>query len=510
MSFHEAFVWTLLRSVAAAALAVPLSVVLSRLVQRATGQSRFWWMLLVLCPLVAPDLIIGYGYRSFELSLLHRPSWNHCFYFVLVVLKFLPAAAVVRICLPPPPLSKSSLHSARLTGATSKAAQSVQSLKWKTDLLGALPVFGIVFLLTMQEFEIASLLQIPAWTVHLFDSQAGGLDSMTVSRHLLLPVIAQAAVLVPLIWWGLTSFRNSAPGWHFAEDGLRGNMKSGVAIAAAAALLTWGIPLCVISLSGIAGISGVLRNEILVRSTFLDLTAAIAIAVPCSVLPLILARKLSCVSRRREASQKRLVRTLRPMLLTLVVVPGLFGSLAVSIVVLSAIQYSPLTDLRATVWPMSLALILFLAPRALVLTVLLPVFRSSESSHLATLLNASPASSQEKYAAQLNWWYECRPLFLVAAVLFYWSLANLTAAALLCPPTIPLLSFDGNIVPLPVRLYKFIHQGRTATLSVMALLSVIVPLVLIVFAARVAPRIYMRMSLLARRERNQRAFLFRD
>ena len=97
MSFHEAFVWTILRSVVAAGLAVPLSVYLSRLVQHSTGRSRFWWMLLVLCPLVAPDLIIGYGYRSFELSLLHRPVLNHWFYFVLVLLKFLPAAAVVRI-----------------------------------------------------------------------------------------------------------------------------------------------------------------------------------------------------------------------------------------------------------------------------------------------------------------------------------------------------------------------------------------------------------------------------
>jgi ABC-type Fe3+ transport system permease subunit len=71
MSFHEAFVWTLLRSVAAASLAVPMSILLARPVLRATGRSRFWWMLLVLCPLVAPDLIVGYSYCSFELSLLH-------------------------------------------------------------------------------------------------------------------------------------------------------------------------------------------------------------------------------------------------------------------------------------------------------------------------------------------------------------------------------------------------------------------------------------------------------
>lgn len=494
MSFQEAFVWTLLRSVAAAALAVPMSVWLSRLVQTSTGRSRFWWMLFVLCPLIAPDLIVGYSYRSFELSLLHRPTLNHWFYFLLVVLKFLPAAAVVRICLPSPSLSKSALHCARLAGVTSLAAKSVRSVKQKAGLLRNLPVFGIVFLLTMQEFEIASLLQIPAWTVHLFDSQAGGMNAMAVLRQLVLPVLAQAAVLLPLIWWGMVNSRSLIPRWMLTDESSQISSRPGFAIAVVALVLTWGVPLCIVSLSGLAGIAGVRRNEILIRSTLLDLVAAMAIAVPCAGLSLVLSRKLGSIVRRRESGQHRFMRKLQPALLSLVVVPGLFGSLAVSIVVLSMIQFSPLTELRPTVWPLAFALIVFLVPRALVLTALLPAFQRSESSHLATLLSESSQPARTNAAASLKWWYECRPLFLVAALLFYWSLANLTAAALLCPPTIPLLSFDGNIVPLPVRLYKFIHQGRTATLSIMALLSVVVPLVVIAFAAWVAPGIYMRVS----------------
>jgi iron(III) transport system permease protein len=494
MSFHEAFTWSLLRSVVAAALAVPMSVWLSRLVQRSTGRSRFWWTLFVLCPLVAPDLIVGYSYRSFELSLLHRPTLNHWFYFTVVVLKFLPAAVVARLCLPPPFVSKSALHLARLAGATSQAAMSVRKVRLKDELLRSLPVFGIVFLLTMQEFEIASLLQIPAWTVHLFDAQAGGLNSGATLRQLVLPVIVQSAVLLPLIVWGRASLWNTASKSGFLENDASGNLRPGIAVAVFAAMLTWAVPLCVVSLSGLAGIAGVFRNEILIRSTLLDLVAAIAIAVPCAGLSLVLSYQLRGIAERRESGQNWLMRKLQAMLSGLMVVPGLFGSLAVSVAVLSVIQFPPLTELRSTVWPMAFALILFLVPRALVLASLLPFFRSSESTHLATLLSDSSQSTQTSAAASLKWWYECRPLFLVAALLFYWSLANLTAAALLCPPTIPLLSFDGNIVPLPVRLYKFIHQGRTATLSVMALLSVFVPLALILFAAQVAPRIFIRLS----------------
>jgi iron(III) transport system permease protein len=494
MSFHEALVWTLLRSVGAAALAVPLSVWLARLVQQSTGHSRFWWMLFVLCPLVAPDLIVGYSYRSFELSLLHRPALNHGFYFILALLKFLPAAAVMRICSPPDAMSKSALHCARLVRENSNGWLQFRNLELVAGLRAHLPVFGIVFLLTMQEFEIASLLQIPAWTVHLFDSQAGGLNTLFSLRLLVLPVVVQVAVLVPLIWWGFSSCRESAPRWRMADASSEGTTWPGLVIAAVAAVLTWGLPLAVVSLSGISDIGGVVRNELLIQSTVLDLVAAVAIAVPCAGLSLVLARKLGRLLSDSPSVRNSVVRKLKPVVLSLFVVPGLFGSLAVSIVVLVVVQQPPFTELRATVWPMALALVIFLLPRAIVLTLLMPAFRHSESSHLASLLGTSCDRRLLKSASTLTWWYECRPLFLVSALLFYWSLANLTTSALLCPPTIPLLSFDGNIVPLPVRLYKFIHQGRTSTLSVMTLLSVVGPLMLTVFVARVAPHIFRRFS----------------
>ncbi|NQV25417.1 MAG: hypothetical protein HQ518_13735 [Rhodopirellula sp.] len=500
MSFEEAFLWTLLRSFVAATLAIPMSKLLSRLVLQATGRWRFWCLLLVLSPLFAPDLVVGYSYRSFELSLLHRPLLNHCFYFVLLLLKFLPAAAVVRICSPPDPISQAALHCARLADAGVRLSWLLwqmprQKMVWTSLGFRHLPAFGIVFLLAMQEFEIASLLQIPAWTVHLFDAQAGGLEPAATTQHLVLPVLIQAAVFVPLIWWGLMSSRHLGLRWRLADESLSRVCWGGVAVATVAATVLWVVPLTVVSMSGFSGLSGVIQNEILVRSTFLDLAAAIAIAAPCAVLSLVVARQFRRSSELGSLSGRLFLRRIQLLLAGLAVAPGLFGSLAVSIGILSVIQQPPLTELRSTVWPMAFALILFLIPRACLLTLLLPSRRESESSHLATLLDASAELATRKSAARLKWWYECRPLFLVATVLFYWGLANLTAAALLCPPTIPLLSFDGNIVPLPVRLYKFIHQGRTATLSVMALLSVVVPLLFVVTVSRVAPGIYLRLSL---------------
>ena len=498
MSFQEAFAWTLLRSVAAAALAVPMSVLLSRLVQQATGRSRFWWMLFVLCPLVAPDLVIGYGYRSFELSLLHRPGLNHCFYFVLILLKFLPAAAVVRICSPPDPVSNAALHCARLIDGG--VAAKLQHRPLQTEWLRHIPVFGIVFLLSMQEFEIASLLQIPAWTVHVFDAQAAGLNLAATFRLLIGPVLVQAIVLVPLLWWGIANSSAIVPRWRSADCVSGSRRWLEVIVAALAALLTWVTPLAIVTRSGLSGIGGVLDNRVLLRSTSFDLTAAITLAISCAVLSLILARKVMLICRGHDVTRSDFSKAVSSVLLLLIVVPGLFGALAVSIAILVAMQHSPLLELRTTVWPMATALVVFLVPRAIILAVLLPVFRRSESTFLATLLGKSRERTRLKNAANLKWWCECRPMFLVTAVLFYWCLANLTAAAILCPPTIPLFSFDGNIVPLPVRLYKFIHQGRTAALSVMAVLSVLVPFMLLVLTARIAPRVYLRMTSLTRQD----------
>ena len=451
MSFSEAFLWTLLRAVVAGGLAVPLSLWLSRFVLQAAGSSRVWRMILVVAPLLAPDLVVGYSYRSFELSLLHRPTLNHYFYFLLALLKFLPAAAVVRLCSPASPVSAEAFHCARLMDHRPGAARFRDwPMRFHSGTLNHLPVLGIVFLLTMQEFEIASLLQVPAWTVYLFDAQASGLNPVQTVRWLVFPVLVQLTILFPMMSCILNNTRQQTPRWRLADSPLTGTCWPGVLVLVFAITLLWVVPLAVVSLSGFSGITGVLRNEILIRSTLLDLTAAMAISAPCAILSLLAAEKLQVMAADfRSSLNRHPQRIMRGGLFVVAVLPGLFGTLAICTVLMLAVQQPPLTELRSTVWPMAFALILFLIPRALLLTLLIPVIRDAESAHLSVLLNLSADSNHRTASARLRWWYEMRHRFLVAAILFYWSLANLTAAALLCPPTIPLLSCDGNVVPLP-------------------------------------------------------------
>lgn len=494
MSFEEALGWSVLRSAAAAVLALPISAWLSQIIRQSGDSSRFRWLLLILCPLFAPDLIVGYSYRSFELSLLHRPDLNHAFYFVLVLLKYVPAAVVVRLCALPDPLSASALHCFRLIDETRRVSIVERTIRLKGRLQKYLGLFGIVFLLMMQEFEIASLLQIPAWTVHLFDSQAGGLMPIPTARRMMFPVLIQLVVVLPVIWSVQSSGRETRPRWRVGDDSLTCRRWPGMLTAVVAAVLLWGIPLILVTASGVSGIQGVLRNGILMRSTMLDLTASIVVGGPCALLSLIAGRKLCRIVNKEGKPGDAESHRWSLLVVTIGLLPGLMGALVVSLAVLLAVQHPVLTGLRSTVWPMSLALIVFLVPRSFLLMLLVPAFRESEASRLAALLESSPDSSQRRNAVRLKWWYEIRPLFLVGVLLLYWSLSNLTAAALLCPPTIPLLSFSGSIVPLPVRLYRFIHQGRTAALSVMALLSVVVPFVLVLSAAWSGPWLYARWS----------------
>lgn len=495
MSFHEALGWTVCRAALVAVLAMPVSVWLSQVIRRSSGHWRFWSLLFVLCPLVAPDLVVGYSYRSFELSLLHRPDWNHLFYVILVLLKYAPAAAVVRIGAPPDPLSEPALHCLRLINSRRPGWRLSEWVPTQTRLRNHMGVFGIVFLLVMQEFELASLLQIPAWTVHLFDAQAGALQPAATARRLIIPVAIQLMVILPLMATVRAALHETPPRWRFDEDCSTGPSWPGIAVAALSTMLLWAVPLIVVGTSGLSGLSGVLRNGMLMRSTVLDLIASMAIAVPCAVLSLFAGRKLSrVVSVTRAFSVSRSSRRLSSAFILIAILPGLLGSLAVSLTVLVAIQHPLLTGLRSTVWPMATALTVFLIPRALLLMLLIPAVRDCESGHLGRVLDASTDLSQQRSAVSLKWWYDIRPMFLVFVLLFYWSLSNLTAAALLCPPTIPLLSFSGNIVPLPVRLYKFIHQGRTTALSVMSLLSVLIPLAAVLMTARWLPWIYSRFS----------------
>ena len=101
------------------------------------------------------------------------------------------------------------------------------------------------------------------------------------------------------------------------------------------------------------------------------------------------------------------------------------------------------------------------------------------------LTGASGRDSRLRRGVLLLWANGPRRVVLLTGLLSWWAFLNLTATAMLCPASISLPGASGAIVPLPVRLYNLMHYGRNGPLSLMTLLSVLVPLSLFVVIERV-------------------------
>ena len=166
----------------------------------------------------------------------------------------------------------------------------------------------------------------------------------------------------------------------------------------------------------------------------------------------------------------------------LLLLPGLLGSLLLSLSVVALFQVSWLRPLYDTPLPWVLALTVWLLPRAAVLQLWLDATRPSEAVHLAEMLRGREDNAKDKtraasglrpssfnpHSSSLLWRLRDQPQFLAMSLLCYWAYCDLPTAYLLAP--------TGMASGL-VRLYNFMHFGRSAALSAEACLFFVAPLV---------------------------------
>ena len=161
-----------------------------------------------------------------------------------------------------------------------------------------------------------------------------------------------------------------------------------------------------------------------------------------------------------------------------VLLPGLLGSLLLSLCAVTLFQDSWLRPLYDTPLPWVLALTLWLLPRAAVLQLWLDAMRPSEAIHLAEMLNGpwgkGPADNVHSHPSfficrpsSLLWRLRDQPQFLAMSLLCYWAYCDLPTAYLLAPT---------GMASGVVRLYNFMHFGRSAALSAEAILFFVAPI----------------------------------
>jgi ABC-type Fe3+ transport system permease subunit len=152
----------------------------------------------------------------------------------------------------------------------------------------------------------------------------------------------------------------------------------------------------------------------------------------------------------------------------LAALPGLLGSLVVSLVTLYLFQQPVLGTLYDTPIPWLFALIVILLPRALLMHLILARNRVQSADHLARLLSNSFDPVQRQGGKALHWARQGQIQFWALALIAFWAYLDATSAALLAPV---------GWVSAPVRLYNLMHYGQSNVLSAMVVATLVLPLV---------------------------------
>ncbi len=437
---------------------------------------------LLMAPFVWPHLLTGYVYANSAFPWMSHAIGREVFYDALLVVYLLPLAVGMIHISPPPSAGPRARHCLRLLGRTTDALSFPRRDRW-TDfvrdrlafpseigwtewwvtcvsprLASVLPAVSIPFLIAFQEFELASALGVPSWTVSIFDAHAGGLPWSSSLRLGLLPVVCEIVALLPMwVWY-----------FHLSDNAERRERTS--------ASPSFFLRLHLAELSIVAGFTlfcaypcgwilwragpgwrNVFGNWAFHQEIVLGLgIAAIAASASYGV-----------------ASWSRSFRWLAP----LVSLPGLLGSLVVSLVVLAIFQLPLVIAWYATPVPWWLGQTLVLLPRAILFSTCLAAWRRDATYHTAWLLTRAAGRSQRRTGRELCRDRDWLASFACICALAYAGYLDVTTASILAP---------SGVASAPSRLYNLMHYGQSSVLSAMTIEATLLPILVVLVSLGVA------------------------
>ena len=463
MSLAAACGWTLARSLLLALIAAPIGWWLRDRISALDRRRRIVLWTLLLVPFFTPALLTGFGYSRLSLSLLRHPAWNELLYVTLIGLRLIPVATLLMSFAPPPPVSAMALHCARLRAAAIPGRLArlryLSAFLVRGPVRDTFPAIAVVFLLVFQEFETASLMGATSWTVWLFDAQAGGLPLGESLQRSLWPAAIEAAVLGLFLTFAARSHLLPAARRPFAGRVSRRQDQAVGLFGVVACGVVTGVPLFRVGRDAIFGMASLLETPQMLG----EIATAAGFGASSGAIAMLLAVGTRTLAANRPSVRVRRCGTAIGIALS---VPGLFGSLIVSLLTVWLFQQSPLSMAYDTPLPAVAALTLFLLPRALLLQLLFATLTPTAGVHLAGLLSSADDAPRRRFAADLLWRLRWRQQFLAAGMLCIWGYLELTPVAILAPP---------GMTSAPVRLYNLMHYGRSYTVSALTLLAMLVP-----------------------------------
>ncbi|GAB5442609.1 MAG: hypothetical protein Fues2KO_29580 [Fuerstiella sp.] len=467
MIYWEVLAWSVLRAVSLSIVALPPAVAIHRQLRHHSGFGRRTLLVLSLLPLFVPDLVIGFTYRLTASRLMHSAIATELLYAGLLLFRLTAFQLAVLLLMPVSGVSDSSVHSWNLIPRRDPswwlmAVRLRMQGPWRPMVVGVLA--GV--LIGLQEFETAALVQVDqhpiALSVWLFDAHAGGENLLISLRYVATTVLLQLALLVP-------AFRLLPKGEaaDTAADSATAAVRSWTRLTPVLFFVIAGILTLVVWPVWSNAAEALIGFKVQFARGELDRRL---VQVLTSLLPSALAAVLSLLAAAI------LLQSARRWVLACAVVPGLCGSLFISLLLLGLFQLPGFRIFYDTSLPMILGMFLFALPRAVLLAYVLRVLLPQTSRHSLTLLKTAQSKSVRQQVERL-WWRFVEVRWLIAAgILTHWCFWDVAIVSNLRP-----VRFE----PTVLRLYSEMHWGRSEDLLATTFLAAIAPVFVCAVAAAV-------------------------
>ena len=479
MSLAAACWWTLARTILLCLIAWPIMGVLERWLRGLAESKRPLAFMLLLIPFLFPELLVGYTYRGLVLATPQRAEWLCA---GLLLVRIVPVGVVTLLVSPWSLIGATAIHSRWILvknnpGSLPQWWQLV-ACYWQGPIRRAIPALVLMSLVAFQEFELAALLQTASWTDWFITAQRFGLSHTELIQRGIWPLIMQLPLLVAAVMWLASSRAPRSEQVEIPPIGVSGAGRVMVWIYLSLALVIgFLIPVGMMGVNLPDGLKVLIRQPAQWTGLGKEILAASAVSL-CAGLTTWFSIDTISFLKPINRAWKYACR--------LLLVPGLFGSLLLSLASVALFQQSWLRPLYDTPIPWVLTLIVWLLPRAILLRLWLAAMTPSEAVHLAELLetqessegsetkssernrSSSRNSSNQISPSMLLFRLRDQPRYLAMGLLCYWAYLDLSTAYLLAP--------SGMVSGL-VRLYNFMHFGRSAALSAESLLFFGTPLV---------------------------------
>jgi len=507
MTLIDSLLWSVVRCVVIASIAVwPVAAIVSRIEASPTVLSRRVRLLLAIFPFFLPELLIGFNYRLTVTQLTSGSSpfvaatCTETLYSLLMFSRCLAVGVALSLLMPRRSATEESMHSWGML------RRSLPSATWwrgwlRLKIFGAwqtsLVAWSAMALVGFQEFETAALMQIDqypiSWSVWLFDAHAARLPLWDSLRMMIGPLMCESAMLCPAL---CVLFLRPA-----SEDSDQGSHRclsrcpSLWTSMRFSALLTPGVVLFAMwpLINNFLPIAkgGMLMLQIATfKQSSGQILTSTGFAIGATVLSMGIAiRILSAMSERQCASRRWGSHSLKKLPVTsgsrfillraadvlrlIPLLPGLLGSLVLSLSLLAMFQLPVLRGLYDTWLPMLLGQTLAVLPFAAAVVLLLMRTADPAALHSAKLLELSSEPRVLGQSATIRWRLTTGRWLLGGLLIAHRCFWDVTVASILRPV---------ELEPVITRLYNEMHYGRTEALMSLSIFAALAPIGIAVFA----------------------------